>query len=122
MQVTRVFDSHSLHAVLRCKPGEQQVAELREKAGVRDLPLLITDASYAEGNYIFIRKDGPDWWTEIAGEIKASHELGLADAFAARCRSREEPSSSRHGQSGVRATGKRDQSRLAQEHVPMVPG
>lgn len=104
MPATRVLDSHALLAFLRGEPGEAQVAELLEKAGERDVPLLMTEVNYAEVKYSVIRKDGAARWEEIARELptlpvefrpadrpladlaaefKARFKLSLADAFAA---------------------------------------
>jgi predicted nucleic acid-binding protein len=99
-----VLDSYALLAFLRGEPGEAQVAALLERAGKRDEPLHMTEANYAEVQYITVRKDGPGRWAEIARElpalpiafhpinraladlaanIKARYPLSLADAFAA---------------------------------------
>lgn len=104
MPAAPVLDSHALLAFLRGEPGEEQVAALLEKAGVRDAPLHMTEVNYAEVKYMVIRKDGPERWAEIARELpalpiefhsadrrladfaadfKARFKLSLADAFAA---------------------------------------
>jgi len=103
MPAAPVLDSFALLAFLRGEAGDDRVAALLEKAGTRDTPLQMTEVNYAEVKYIVIRKDGADRWEEIARElptlpiefhpatrpladiaadIKASHKLSLADAFA----------------------------------------
>ncbi len=104
MPATRVLDSHALLAFLRGEPGEALVADLLEKAGVRDTPLLMTEVNYAEVKYTIIRKDGPERWAAIVPELpalpiefraadraladtaadyKSRFKISLADAFAA---------------------------------------
>ena len=99
-----VLDSFALLAFLRGEAGEEKVAALLERAGLRDEPLRMTEVNYAEVKYIVIRKDGKDRWDEIANELpalpiefhpatrsladlaadfKARYKLSLADAFAA---------------------------------------
>jgi len=104
MPAAPVLDSHALLAFLRGEPGEEQVAALLEKAGVRDIPLHMTEVNYAEVKYSVLRKDGPERWEEIepalpalpiefhpadrrladlAADFKARFKMSLADAFAA---------------------------------------
>ncbi len=99
-----VLDSFALLAFLRGEAGEEKVAALLERAGLRDEPLHMTEVNYAEVQYIIIRKDGDERWAEIARELpalpiefhpatrsladgaadfKARYRLSLADAFAA---------------------------------------
>jgi ribonuclease VapC len=99
-----VLDSFALLAYLRDEPGAESVLALLEKAGRKDVPLLMTEVNYAEVKYIILRKDGQEAWREVASslgslpiefvpatrdladlaaEFKASHRLSLADAFAA---------------------------------------
>jgi predicted nucleic acid-binding protein len=99
-----VLDSFALLAFLRGESGDEKVAALLERAGIRDEPLHMTEVNYAEVKYIVIRKDGQSRWDEVAGELpalpiefhpatraladmaadfKASYKLSLADAFAA---------------------------------------
>ena len=99
-----VLDSFALLAFLRGEAGEEKVAALLERAGLRDEPLHMTEVNYAEVKYIVIRKDGDARWDEIAGELpalpiefhpatraladvaadfKARYKLSLAAAFAA---------------------------------------
>ncbi len=105
MSVARtVLDSFALLAFLRGEPGEEKIAALLERAGLRDEPVHMTEVNYAEFKYITIRKDGKDRWEEIAAELpalpiqfhpatralsdlaadfKARYKISLADAFAA---------------------------------------
>jgi ribonuclease VapC len=99
-----VLDSFALLAFLRGEPGEEKIAALLERAGVRDEPLHMTEVNYAEVKYITVRKDGADRWEEVARELpalpidfhpgdraladvaadfKVRYKLSLADAFAA---------------------------------------
>ena len=99
-----VLDSFALLAFFRGEAGEEKVAALLERAGLRDEPLHMTEVNYAEVKCIIMRKDGKDRWGEIAGElpalpiefhfatraladiaadVKARYKLSLADAFAA---------------------------------------
>jgi len=99
-----VLDSFALLAFLRGEAGEEKVAALLERAGLRDEPLHMTEVNYAEVQSIIMRKDGEDRWQEIARELpalpiefhpatraladlaagfKARYKLSLADAFAA---------------------------------------
>ena len=66
-----VLDSFALLVFLRGEAGEEKVASLLERAAIRDEPLHMTEANYAEVKYIVIRKDGGDRWEEIAGELPA---------------------------------------------------
>ncbi len=105
MSVARVvLDSFALLAFLRGESGEERVAALLERAGLRDEPLHMTEVSYAEVKYIIVRKEGNDRWEEVANELpalpiefhpatraladvaadfKARFKISLADAFAA---------------------------------------
>ena len=99
-----VLDSFALLAFFRGEAGEEKVAALLERAGLRDEPVHMTEVNYAEVKYIVIRKDGKDRWGEIADELpalpiefhpatrsladlaadfKAHYKISLADAFAA---------------------------------------
>lgn len=99
-----VLDSFALLAFLRGEPGEEKIAALLERAGMRDEPVHMTEVNFAEVKYITIRKDGKERWDEVAGELpalpiefhpatralseiaaefKARHRIRLADAFAA---------------------------------------
>ena len=99
-----VLDSFALLAFFRGEAGEEKVAALLERAGLRDEPLHMTEVNYAEAKYILIRKDGPDAWqasarvltglpiefhpanrhlADIAADFKARLKISLAAAFAA---------------------------------------
>ena len=99
-----VLDSYALLAFLRDEPGGETVGQILERAGQRDQPVAMTEANYAEVQYIIRRKDGAAAWTaiarelkavpiefhpitrrlaDLAAEFKARHSLSLADAFAA---------------------------------------
>jgi predicted nucleic acid-binding protein len=99
-----VLDSYALLAFLRDEPGGETVGQILERAGQRDQPVAMTEANYAEVQYIIRRKDGVAAWTaiarelkavpiefhpitrrlaDLAAEFKARHSLSLADAFAA---------------------------------------
>lgn len=99
-----VLDSFALLAFLRGEPGEDKVAALLERAGLRDEPVHMTEVNYAEVKYIILRKDGKERWEGIARDLpalpiefhpttriladaaadfKARYKISLADAFAA---------------------------------------
>ncbi|MGH8163050.1 MAG: PIN domain-containing protein [Rhodanobacteraceae bacterium] len=99
-----VLDSFALLAFLRGEAGEEKIAALLERAGLRDEPLHMTEVNYAEVKYIVIRKDGRDRWEQVANELpalpiefhpvtraladvaadfKVRYKISLADAFAA---------------------------------------
>lgn len=102
--VRSVLDSFALLAFLRGEPGEEKVATLLQRAGVRDEPVHMSEVNYAEVKYVTIRRDGRDPWERIAAELpalpiefhpatralsdlaadfKAQYRISLADAFAA---------------------------------------
>ena len=104
MPAAQVLDSHALLRLFRDEPGAETVAAILEKAGLRDLPVHMTEVNYAEVQYIVRRKDGDVAWSRIADELlaapiefhpstrsladlaagfKARHRISLADAFAA---------------------------------------
>jgi predicted nucleic acid-binding protein len=99
-----VLDSYALLKLLRDEPGAETVALILEKAGQRDQPVHMTEVNCAEVQYIVRRKDGDAAWEAIANELKAApiefhpadrrladlaadlkarHQISLADAFAA---------------------------------------
>jgi ribonuclease VapC len=101
---TLVLDSFALLAFLRGEDGGGQVRQLLERASERDQPLHMTEVNYAEVKYVILRKEGPQRWAQIAGdlpalplefhpatraladtatEFKAQYRMSLADAFAA---------------------------------------
>jgi predicted nucleic acid-binding protein len=104
MPAAQVLDSYALLALLRDEAGGEAVARLLERAGEVDQPLQMTEASYAEVQYIIRRKDGDAAWEAVARELsaapiefqvidrrladgaahfKARYRISLADAFAA---------------------------------------
>jgi predicted nucleic acid-binding protein len=104
MPAALVLDSYALLALLRDEAGGEAVARLLEHAGEADQPLQMTEANYAEVQYIIRRKDGDAAWEAVARELsaapiefhaidrrladgaarfKARFKLSLADAFAA---------------------------------------
>jgi len=99
-----VLDSYALLAFLYQEKGYEEIAALLEKALKTDRPLLISAVNWAEIRYVIERKTGMDAWkkscpkilslpieivpadqamAELAGEIKASRKMSLADSFAA---------------------------------------
>ena len=99
-----VLDSYAVIAFLFQEKGHEKVLELFEKAAHADQVLLIAAPNWAEVRYIVERKVGPARWqearhrllglpievipadqslAELAGEIKTSKKMSLADCFAA---------------------------------------
>jgi len=99
-----VLDSYALLAFLYRERGCQEIGTLLEKALESRQTLLISAANWAEIRYVIERKTGVDAWkksrfkilslpiqivpvdqdlAELAGEIKASRKMSLADCFAA---------------------------------------
>ena len=99
-----VLDSYAILAFLFQEKGSEKVAELLEKAAETDKTLFIVSPNWAEVRYMVERKVGAGKWTEVrhkllglpieivpadqamaelAGEIKASNKMSLADCFAA---------------------------------------
>ena len=99
-----VLDSYAILAFLFEEKGYEKVLELFEKAAQADQALLIAAPNWAEVRYMVERKAGTGRWNEvrhkllglpveivpadqtlaeIAGEIKASGKMSLADCFAA---------------------------------------
>lgn len=104
MPAGQVLDSYALLALLRDEEGGEAVARLLERAGEMDQPLQMTEANYAEVQYIIRRKDGDAAWEAVARELsaapiefhgidrrladgaahfKSQYRMSLADAFAA---------------------------------------
>jgi predicted nucleic acid-binding protein len=98
-----VLDSYAVLAFLFQEKGHEKVLDLFEKAAQADQPLLIAAPNWAEIRYIVERKVGPARWhearhkllglplevipadqglAELAGEIKATKKMSLADCFA----------------------------------------
>ncbi|MBU1207669.1 MAG: type II toxin-antitoxin system VapC family toxin [Proteobacteria bacterium] len=99
-----VLDSYALLAFLFQEKGAEKVAALFEKALEIDQPLLMASPNWAEVRYMIERKVGTGRWSEVrqkvlalpmeivaadqamaelAGKIKASKKISLADCFAA---------------------------------------
>ena len=99
-----VLDSYAVIAFLFQERGHEKVVELLEKAAHADRVLLIAAPNWAEVRYIVERKVGGAGWqearhklvalplevvpadqvlAELAGELKATRKMSLADCFAA---------------------------------------
>ena len=99
-----VLDSYAILAFLFQESGHEKVLELFNKASEKDKTLLIAAPNWAEVRYMVERKVGPSKWAEVrhkllglpieivsadqvmaelAGEIKTSNKMSLADCFAA---------------------------------------
>ncbi len=99
-----VLDSYALLAFLYREKGCQEIGALLEKSLEDGRPLLISAVNWAEVRYVIERKTGPGGWSrdrlkilglpievvpadlaaaELAGEIKSSRKMSLADCFAA---------------------------------------
>lgn len=101
---TTVLDASALLAMFFGQPGMEQVRDLFHKAAEADKPLLISAVNWAEVLYKLQSKHGKEGLetarhfertmplevvpldrdlAEAAASLKAEHDLGLADAFAA---------------------------------------
>ncbi len=99
-----VLDSYAILAFLFQESGHETVVALFEKAAEADTDLLIAAPNWAEVRYMVERKLGAAQWhetrtkllglpievvpvdrdlAELAGEIKATRKMSLADCFAA---------------------------------------
>ena len=99
-----VLDSYALLAFLYKEKGSKGIGALFEKALENGQPLLICSVNWAEIRYVVERKSGVAAWeknrfkilslpldivpvgqdlAELAGEIKASKKMSLADCFVA---------------------------------------
>ncbi len=99
-----VLDSYALLAFLFQENGHEKVVALLEKAAESDNTLLIAAPNWAEVRYMVERKVGVAQWREVrakllglpidivtvdqilaemAGEMKATKKMSLADCFAA---------------------------------------
>ena len=99
-----VLDSYAVLAFLFRESGYEKVAALFERAAESDKTLLIAAPNWAEVRYMIERKVGLARWrearakllglpieiisvdqdlAEMAGEIKATNKMSLADCFAA---------------------------------------
>jgi predicted nucleic acid-binding protein len=98
-----VLDSYAVLAFLFQERGYERVLALLDKASESDKTLLIAAPNWAEVRYMVERKVGLGKWNEVrhkllglpievvpadqtmaelAGEIKASNKMSLADCFA----------------------------------------
>jgi predicted nucleic acid-binding protein len=98
-----VLDSYAVLAFLFQESGHEKVVALFEKAAESDKQLLIAAPNWAEVRYMVERKVGAEQWpktrakllglpidivpvdqelAEIAGGIKATKKMSLADCFA----------------------------------------
>jgi ribonuclease VapC len=99
-----VLDSYALLSFLFQEKGHREIGALLEKALETDQLLLMSSVNWAEIRYVIERKTGADAWkkgrpkilslpleivpadqdlAELAGQIKASRKISLADCFAA---------------------------------------
>jgi len=99
-----VLDSYALLSFLSQEKGHREIGALLEKALETDQLLLMSSVNWAEIRYVIERKTGADAWkkgrpkilslpleivpadqdlAELAGQIKASRKISLADCFAA---------------------------------------
>ena len=99
-----VLDSYAILAFLFREKGHEKVLDLFEKAAQVDQSLFIAAPNWAEVRYIVERKAESARWSEVrhkllglplevvpadqavaelAGEIKATRKMSLADCFAA---------------------------------------
>jgi len=105
-----VLDSFAVLAFLFAEPGYEKVLAVLEKAAETDSDLLIAAPNWAEVRYIVERKVGLAEWrevrarllalpleivpagqelSELAGELKVTKKMSLADCFAAALAKRE---------------------------------
>lgn len=99
-----VLDSYAVLVFLFKQEGHEKVLALIEKAAEADKALLIAAPNWAEVRYMVERKAGAGQWpqtrtkllglpieivpvdqelAELAGEIKATRRMSLADCFTA---------------------------------------
>jgi predicted nucleic acid-binding protein len=99
-----VLDSYAILAFLFGEAGHDRVGTLFERAAESDKTLLIAAPNWAEVRYMIERKVGAAQWREVhaklmslplqvvpadrdlaemAGELKATKKMSLADCFAA---------------------------------------
>jgi predicted nucleic acid-binding protein len=99
-----VLDASALLALFFDEPGAEKVENLFQEAAEADKPMLIAAVNWAEVVYKMQRKHGAKGLegarhfertmpldvtpmdrelAEAAAQLKAAHDLGLADAFAA---------------------------------------
>jgi ribonuclease VapC len=99
-----VLDASALLALFFDEPGAEKIEQLLHQAAAADKPLLISAVNWAEVLYRMRRRRGIAGWegarhfertmplevapldcalAESAAQLKTTHSLGLADAFAA---------------------------------------
>ncbi len=99
-----VLDSFALLVYFREERGGEAIKALLRWAADADQPLLMTEVTYAEVQYIIRRKEGDERWAETAqvleslpilffpatraladhaASFKARYKISLADGFAA---------------------------------------
>lgn len=99
-----VLDSYAILAFLFQEKGHEKILDLLEKAAQTDQVLFIAAPNWAEVRYMVERQVGAGRWSEVrhkllglplevvpvdqalaevAGEIKATRKMSLADCFAA---------------------------------------
>lgn len=99
-----VLDSYAILAFLFQEKGHEKILDLLEKAAQTDQALFIAAPNWAEVRYMVERKVGAGRWSEVrhkllglplevipadqllaelAGEIKTTKKMSLADCFAA---------------------------------------
>ena len=99
-----MLDSFAVLALLYGEEGQDKVQAMLGRAADGDLALFMAAPNWAELRYVIERRSGPERWTEVrdkllglpmevipadralaevAGGVKASRRLSLADAFAA---------------------------------------
>ncbi len=99
-----MLDSYAVLAFLFREPGHEKVLELFDKAAAADQPLFISAPNWSEVRYQVERKVGFQKWAEVrtkllglpidivaadqssaemAGELKATRKMSLADCFCA---------------------------------------
>ena len=105
-----MLDSFAVLAFLFAEPGHEKVLAVLEKAAEADSDLLIAAPNWAEVRYVVERKVGLAEWREVrarllglpleivpagqelaelAGELKVTKKMSLADCFAAALAKRE---------------------------------
>lgn len=99
-----VLDSYAVLAFLFQEPGHEKILQLLEKAAAADQSVFIVSPNWAEIRYQVERKAGLSKWEEVrtkllglpveivaadqplaelAGELKATRKMSLADCFCA---------------------------------------
>lgn len=101
---TSVLDSYAVLAFLFREKGHEKVASAFDRAAASDRPVLVVAPNWAEVRYQVERKVGVKAWpttrekllglplevvsadqelAELAGQLKATRRMSLADCFAA---------------------------------------